>query len=57
VANRLQEVLEDPNVKLASVASDVLGVSGRDMLRALIEGRQTPAQMADLARKSLRLRV
>jgi hypothetical protein len=36
VANRIQKVLEDANIKLASVATDVLGVSGRDMLRALI---------------------
>ena len=53
MANRLQpfdsaqgEVPENANVKLASVASDVPGASGRDMLRALVEGKQTPAQMA-----------
>jgi transposase len=49
VANRLQKVLEDANIKLASVASDVLGVSGRKMLHALIEGGKTPAHVADLA--------
>ena len=53
-ANRLQKVLEDANVKLASVASDVLGVSGRAMLRALVEGKQTPAEMAELARGTMR---
>ena len=38
VANRIQKVLEDANVKLGSVASDVLGVSGRAMLQAIVEG-------------------
>ena len=38
VANRIQKVLEDANIKLGSVATDVLGASGRDMLRALIAG-------------------
>src|SRR5262249_29769806 len=37
-ANRIQKVLEDANIKLAGVATDVLGVSGRDMLEALIAG-------------------
>ena len=56
-ANRLQKVLEDANIKLASVVSDVLGVSGRDMIRALIGGELSPARMADLARKRLRLKI
>jgi hypothetical protein len=56
-ANRLQKILEDANIKLASVASDVLGASGRDMLRALIRGDRSPAQMADLSRKRLRLKI
>ena len=56
-ANRLQKILEDANIKLASVASDVLGASGRDMLRALIRGDLSPAQMADLSRKRLRLKI
>ena len=38
LANRIQKVLEDANLKLGSVASDVLGKSGRAMLRALIAG-------------------
>ena len=42
VANRIQKVLEDANIKLASVASDVLGVSGRAMIRALIDGQDDP---------------
>ena len=53
-ANRIQKVLEDANIKLASVATDVLGVSGRDMLEALIGGETDPGQLADLARKRLR---
>ena len=57
VANRLQKVPEDANVKLASVATDVLGTSGRAMLRALVEGGQTPAQMAELARGKLRVKI
>jgi transposase len=56
-ANRLQKILEDANIKLAGVATDVLGVSGRDMLRALIRGDSAPAQMADLSRGRLRLKI
>jgi transposase len=54
LVNRVQKVLESANIKLASVASDVLGVSGRAMLNALIEGKATPSEMADLAQKRLR---
>jgi len=52
--NRLHKVLEAANLKLASVASDVLGVSGRDMLAALLDGQQDPAALAELARGKLR---
>jgi transposase len=52
--NRLLSVLETANIKLASVASDVFGVSGRLMLAALIEGKSTPEQMAKLAKGKLR---
>jgi transposase len=52
--NRLLAVLETANIKLASVASDVFGVSGRLMLDALIEGRSTPVEMAKLAKGKLR---
>lgn len=55
--NRLQRVLETCNIKLASVASDVFGVSGRAMLRALVEGHATPEAMASLARGGLRKKV
>jgi hypothetical protein len=41
-ANRLQKTLEGANLKLASVATDVLGMSGRAMFAALIEGERTP---------------
>src|SRR5215471_16264042 len=52
--NRLLKLLETANIKLASVASDVFGVSGRAMLRALIAGEESTEAMADLARGRLR---
>jgi len=52
--NRLLKLLETANIKLASIMSDVFGVSGRAMLRALIEGRASVEAMADLARGQLR---
>jgi transposase len=54
VANRLQKVLEDANIKLAAVATDVLGVSGRAMLDAMVAGEADPVAMAELARGRLR---
>ena len=48
--NRIQKVLEDANVKLGSVLSNVFGVSGQDMLEALLEGQADPQQIAGLAR-------
>src|SRR5208337_2400535 len=54
--NRLLKLLETANIKLASVMSDVFGVSGRAMLRALIEGWVSVEAMADLARGQLRRR-
>ena len=57
VANRIHKTLEDANIKLGAVASDVLGVSGRDMLRSLIVGKETPAEMAQLARMSLKQKI
>ncbi len=56
-ANRIQKVLEDANIKLAGVATDVLGASGWDMLEALIAGETDPAKRADLARKRLREKI
>src|SRR5262249_10046418 len=55
--NRLQKVLETANIKLASVASDVFGVSGTLMLEALAEGQDTPAEMAELAKGRLRDKI
>lgn len=55
--NRLLKVLETANIKLASVATDVFGTSGRLMLRALIEGKSTPQEMAELAQKRLRSKI
>src|SRR4051794_5341753 len=52
--NRLQRLLETANIKLGSVATDVFGVSGRAMLRALIEGEVSPEAMANLAQGRLR---
>jgi transposase len=54
LANRVQKVLESANIKLASVASDVLGVSGRAMLAALIAGEASADMMAELAKGRLR---
>jgi transposase len=54
VANRLQKFLEQANLKLSSVASDVLGVSGRRMLEAIIAGQDDPEQRAQLARGRLK---
>src|SRR5438876_4708232 len=55
--NRLQKLLEDANIKLASVASDVLGASGRAMLQGLCEGSSDPEVLADLARGKLRAKL
>jgi transposase len=52
-ANRVQKVLEDANIKLASVVSDVLGVSGRLMLEAIIAGETDPGALAGLAKGRL----
>jgi len=54
VINRVQKVLEDANIKLAGVATNVVGVSGRAMLAALLEGTTDPAALAELALGKLR---
>ena len=54
LANRVQKVLESANIKLASVATEDLGVSGRAMLEALMVGQASPAEMAELAKGRLR---
>jgi len=55
--NRVQKVLEDANIKLASVVSDGMGVSSRNMLAQLIAGQDDPSQLADLAQKRLRQKI
>jgi transposase len=55
--NRLLKLLETANIKLSSVASDVFGVSGMLMLRALIEGTAAPAEVAQLAKGKLRRKM
>src|SRR5436309_2172776 len=52
--NRVQKLLEDANIKLAAVASDVLGVSGRLMLEAIVAGETDPGVLAGLAKGKLR---
>jgi transposase len=55
--NRLCKVLEDSNLKLTSVLTDVMGVSGRAMLTALVQGTTDPAVLAELARGRLRKKL
>jgi transposase len=55
--NRIQKVLEDANVKLGSVLSDIFGVSGQLMLDALLEGKATVEEIADLARHTARRKI
>jgi transposase len=57
VANRIQKVLEDANIKLASVATDILGVSGRAMLEAMIRGESNPELLAEMAKARLRAKL
>lgn len=54
---RLEKLLEDAGIKLSAVASDIMGVSGRAMLDALIAGDRDPARMADLAKRRLRSKI
>lgn len=55
--NRLHKVLEDANIKLASVATDILGVSGRAMLERLIKGEDDPVKLANFAQGQLRGKI
>jgi len=55
--NRLLKLLESANIKLASVAADVFGLSGQLMLRALIEGKASPQEMAELAKGRMRAKI
>ncbi len=54
---RAEKLLEDAQVKLSSVISDIFGASGRDMLAALIGGQRDPRALADLARKNMRAKM
>jgi len=56
-ANRLQKTLEGANIKLTSVASDILGKSGRTMLEAIIGGESNPTVLAQHARRQLRKKI
>lgn len=57
IGNRIRKVLEDANIKLSSVMSDVMGVSGRAMLHAMVRGESDPEALAQLARKRLRGKI
>lgn len=57
VANRIQKLLEDANIKLSSVATDILGKSGRAMLDQMAAGVDDPAVLAELAKSSLRGKI
>lgn len=57
IANRIQKVLEDANLKLASVATDPLGASGRAMLKAIIVGETDVTKLAEMARGVLRRKI
>jgi transposase len=54
---RLEKLLEDAGIKLSAVASNIVGVSGRAMLEALIAGQRDPAVLADLAKQRLREKI
>ena len=55
--NRVQKILEDANVKIGNVLTDVFGMSGQAMLEALLENKMTAEQMADLAQGRLRPKI
>jgi transposase len=57
LANRIHKVLEDANIKLGAVATDILGKSGRAMIGALIRGEHDPEELADLAEGRLRAKI
>jgi hypothetical protein len=57
IANRVQKILEDANIKLASVATDTLGASGRAMLNAIVGGMEDRHELAGMAKGLLRNKV
>jgi len=54
IANRVQKILEDANIKLASVATDALGASGRAMLEAMLAGEEDSSRLAEMSKGLLR---
>ncbi|WP_419880533.1 IS110 family transposase [Peribacillus sp. B-H-3] len=52
--NRIQKVLEGANIKLGSVVSDIMGVSSKDMLRAIADGETDPEKLANFARRTMK---
>jgi transposase len=57
VVNRIHKTLEDANVKLGAVASDIMGKSGRAMLEALVAGERDPAKLAEFAKRRMRKKI
>jgi transposase len=55
--NRVEKLLEDAQIKLSAVVSDIFGASGRDMLAALVAGERNPKALAQLARRSMRKKI
>src|SRR4030081_3165601 len=55
--NRVEKLLEDAQIKLSVVASDIFGVSGREMMAALIAGERDPKTPAQLARSRMRTKI
>jgi transposase len=55
--NRVEKLLEDAQIKLSSVVSDIFGVSGREMLAALLAGEREPKLLAQLARARMRAKI
>jgi transposase len=55
--NRVEKLLEDAQIKLSVVVSDIFGASGRDMLAALVAGERNPKVLAQLARRSMRAKI
>jgi len=57
VVNRIEAVLEDTNIKLSIVVSDIMGVSAQAMLQALLNGERNTAKLAELAQGRMRPKV
>src|SRR5262249_3222366 len=55
--NRVQKILEDTNIKIINALSDIFGLSGQLMLEALVEGKATAGQIAQLAQKTARRKI